>query len=441
MTLDRPVVRAQIAVGGSAVLDPSAGAFVLGVSRLGQATLTSVAYIGLDAHGDLVRSVTTEPGQNGPLDGPAPSRFTITAENWSGAWDPDNPASPYYGQIDIGMPVRVVADLVTSTADSNPAFPATDRYPSTTDYPAAAEGGAETSVRYGIISGYVDDIVPDYGNDPTVTFTCSDTLSSLGRVKLRRYPVQWAGERTGDRLARIFAEAQFPPSRVAFDDGLHTCTATGLGDWALPLAEQVVETELGELWVDGEGVAHFYDRTRIYIAPRSTAVQATFGYDSIRMTGLEASRRRGEVFNEARITRSDDGAVEQVATSTLSINRYGPQTYSGSAGTLLADDTQAASLTSWIVARYKTARTDFSHLTVDATTAGRWGELLSLRRFDRIRAVQDYGPRMVDVELLVESIAHDISPDGWEITFGTRNTEGFTPFRLGFSKLGTGVLA
>lgn len=408
----RPRVVVQVAVGGAAVLDPSVGAFIVGTSRLGTGTLTSTAWVDVGNAVDLVLSVDIEPAATSQADSATPVRASIVAENYSGTWDPDNPASPYAGGIEVGMPARIVAELDTDLG----------------------------TVRYGLFRGNVDDITPDYDITPTVTFDCTDALAALGRAQV--VPGAVDGDPAGVRLGRILDAAMVPASLRSLDRGISTCQPTTDPDWALSLAQDVVDTELGELWCDGDGVIRFYDRTRLYVAPRSATVQATFSDSGtgVDMTGLAAARRRGEISNQARITRDGDGAVEQVAADAASVARFGPQTYPGSAGTLLRSDADALALAQWIVARFKEPRTRFSAIEVDATGQGMWDVLMPLRRFDRIRAIRNYGPYTVDRELLVEGIRHSITQDDWRIGIATRDIDEFTPFVVGFSRLGTGTL-
>lgn len=409
----RPLLVAQVAVNGTAISDPTAGAFIVGRSRLDSVPLTLISWVDLETPLDNVVSVTIDPSNTSELDSVNAGRATVVVENYSGTWDPENPASPYAGGgLEVGMPVRFIAQLDTDTGP----------------------------VRYGLFRGNVDDIVPDYGKNPTVTFTCTDTLASLGRAKVQAPGT--AGDTTGVRLGHIYDAAQVPTTLRAFDRGLSTCIAVTDTDWALTLAQQVVETELGELWVDGDGVNRFYDRTRIYLATRSTTVQATFSDSStdIDMTGMTAGRRRAEVFNEARITRQADDAVEQVAEDAASKALFGPQTFPSAAGTLLRTDQEAFSLAAYIVARWANPRTRFSAIEVDASVQGMWDVLMPLRRFDRIRAVRDYGPVTIDRELLIEGIGHSITADTWAMAISTRDVDTFRPFVVGTTRIGGGVL-
>jgi hypothetical protein len=429
-----PRVITELAIGGTTPLDPDAAAFVLGTSQLGTGQLGDLGWVDL---GDAVTAIGIDPGATSSLDDPVPARCRIEVDNFSGTWDADNPGSPFYGQLEVGIPVRVRAEL--ATVASAGLYPGAALYPAGSLFPDP--GGPAPGVRYGLFRGYLDEITPDYGADPTVTFAATDQLGGLGRVKVPEITPAFDGDLTGQRISRILDLAGVPTSLRAVDPGRVQCQADTWGDWALALAARVVVTEMGELWVDGDGVVQFFDRLRVYLAPRSTTVQATFsdlGVD-VEMTGMTASRRRGVVFNEAHITRVD--GEEQIAADAVSQARYGPQTYPGAVGTLLRSDTDALALAMWLVSRFAEPRTAFSAIEVDATCQGMWQVLLPLRRFDRIRVVRDYGPRTIDVELLVESIGHSITEDSWSMIITTRAGDTFIPVVLGTSRLDTGELA
>lgn len=407
--LPRAIV--QMAIGGTTPVDPAAGGFVLGVSQLGTGTLGSIAWVDVT---DDVLSLSVTPSPAGITDTASPGSGTIVLDNFGGLYDPENPATPY--DIDVGQHVRVRAEWA--------------------------------GVVYGLFYGYIDDITPDYGNEPVVSFACTDGLAQLGRAKVLELASGIGeGDRTDQRLGRILTEADWPVTMRSLERGLSTCQADTYGDSGLSLAQRIVDTELGEHFIDYDtGAYTFYSRTHVYTAPRSMTVQALFtdsGTD-IDMQGVTSARQRGELFNAAAITRQGDGAVEQSYEDAASRLKYGPQTFPRSAGTMLQTDDAAQSLCRWIVARFRLPGTKIADLSIDATTQGMWGQILPLRRFDRVRVQRTYGTAsvLVDKQVLVESIAWSITAAGsWTATIATRPADDFVPFVLGQSRLGTGVLA
>lgn len=408
--VDLPTLIVQMAIGGTTPDDPNGvGAFVLGSSQLGVNTLGAVAWV--DVTTDVL-TVSTTPSPAGVADTASPGSCQLVLDNFGGLYDSDNPATPY--AIDVGQHVRVRANW--------------------------------NGTVYALFRGYIDDIVPDYGNDPTVTFACTDGLAVLGRAQVREIPPSFDGDRSDQRLARILTEADWPATLRSLEPGLTTCQPDTYGDWALPLAQRIVDSELGEHYVDGNGRYMFLNRTHVYTATRSTTVQALFtdsGTD-IDMQDVTASRRRGELWNQASITRNGDGAVEQFYEDVASRLTYGPQTFPRQAGSMLQTDDAAASLCRWIVARFKAPGVKVSDLSIDATAQGMWDQILPLRRFDRVRIQRTYGTAgvLVDKQVLVEGVAWSITAGGaWAAQITTRPADNFKPWVVGTSKLGTGVLA
>lgn len=406
--LPRAIV--QMAIGGTTPVDPAAGSFVLGVSQLGTGTLGALAWVDVTVD---VLSVSTTPSPGGIADSASPASCTLVLDNFAGLYDPENPATPY--DIDVGQHVRVRAEWAGTV------------------YPLAY--------------AYIDDITPDYGREPTVTFSCTDGLAQLGRVKIPEIPPSFDGDRTDQRLARILTEADWPVTMRSLEHGLATCQPDTYGDSGLSLAQRIVDTELGEHWLDGDGRYTFYNRTHVYTAARSTTVQALFtdsGTD-IDMQGVTSSRARGELFNQAAITRVGEGPVEQFYEDAASRLKYGPQTFPRQAGAMLQTDAAALELCRWIVARFRLPGTKIADLSVDATVQGMWDQILALQRFDRVRIQRTYGTAavLVDRQVLVEGVAWSITadPPKWVATISTRPADDFKPFVLNSSKLGTGVLA
>jgi len=408
MSASLPTVTVSFAYGGSAVNDPNAiGNFVLNTSTLGPSGTDVLGSFGWTQipQADL-RSISIRQGQADELSPPAPGTATIVLDNATGAYDWINGAS-----LELGVPVMIQVSWA--------------------------------GVDYGWFRGTVDDLTMDVAFDvSTVTVSCVDALETLGRAKLDTIGSQFDNDLTGTRVGRILDEADWPDSLRSIDAGLERMQATTFGDFGLALLVEATNTEFGVLFVDGDGKVNFFDRLHVYTAARSLAVQATFsdsGTD-VDMTDLSVNRDRGTVFTQASITR--DGGTEQVYTDATAVTAYGIRTFSGSAGTKLRGDTDAADLASWIVGRYKTPKDEIGSIQIDATTQDMWATLLPLKLYDRIAVTRDYGPASLSLELLIQGIEIAAGAAGLvTITFATRNTDVFSPFILNTSTLNSKQLA
>ena len=401
MTVSLPTVTVSFAYGGSTVNDPNAlGNFVLDTSTLGPSGTDVLGSFGWTQvpQADL-QSVSVRQGQADELSSPAPGTATVVLDNSAGAYDWMNGS-----QLALGLPVWIQVS-----------WAGTD---------------------YGWFRGTVDDLDLDAGWDKTVTVSCLDALETLGRAKLDTIVSQFDNDLSGTRVGRILDAADWPTSLRSVDAGLSNVQATTFGDFALPLLVQVVDSEFGVLFVDGDGRINFLDRLHVYTAARSLAVQATLsdvGTD-VDMLALSVSRSFDTVFTQATVTR--DGGTEQTHTDATAAATYGVRTYSGSAGSQLRSDSDASDLASWIVARYKTPKDEVSSVQVDATTQDMWATLLPLKLYDRIQVSRDYGPQTLTLELLIQGREIQADAAGLvTITFATRNTDVFSPFILDTSTL------
>lgn len=404
--INAPRLICEVAWGGTTTVDPQTGYFVLGTSKLDTGQLGSIGWVDVAAD---VNSIAIHRGAQGELESATPSTATIVLDNFRGDYDSTNTAGPYYGQIDVGAPIWIKGDWT---------------------------GGP-----YGRWRGTVDDIIPDLGTNSTVTLQCTDALATLGRAKLPVTAPVFASDKTGTRINRILDLASHPTSQRNIATGFSTCQAAVYGDFALPLLQQVVDTEIGTLYCGRNGEVIFRDRLYAYTNARATNVRALLsdsGVD-VDVVTLEVGMRRGSIVNDAHVTRNN--GVEQIVTDATSVAKYGLQTWSGSAGTLLETDTDAASIGAWLVARGKTSRLEVTQVTVQAATLGLWATLLQLDILDRLRVVRDYGPVTVDQQVLIEGYEETITKDSWDFTIWTRNVDSFKPFVLNTSKLDTGTMA
>lgn len=408
MTSTLPTVTVSFAYSGSTVNDPNAiGKFILNTSTLGPSGTDVLGSFGWTQIPQAdIRSLSIRQGQADELSPPAPGSATIVLDNAAGDYDWINGS-----QLEVGVPVWVQVSWA--------------------------------GVDYGWFRGTVADLTLDMAFDvPTVTVSCLDALETLGRAKLDTIASQFDNDLTGTRVGRILDAADWPTSMRSLDAGVEHMQATTYGDFGLPLLVACANTEFGVLFCDGDGKINFFDRLHVYTASRSLTVQATFsdsGTD-VDMTDLAVARSLSTVFTQASITR--DGGAEQVYTDSTAVNSYGIRTFSGSAGSQLRSDTDAADLASWIVGRYKTPKDEVGSIQIDATTQNMWSTLLPLRLYDRIAVSRDYGPHSVSLELLIQGVELSANAAGpVTITFATRNTDVFSPFILNTSTLNSRQLA
>jgi hypothetical protein len=434
-----PEVIVEFAFGATSTADLArAGTFILNDSLLGGTdTLGSVSWANVT--GDVV-GLQISVGQDDETSGASIGTASVTVENYSGAYDPT---------------VAEFVDIPSGVFPSAGLFPGTGVFPDVGSFPDVTgaqqvDVGKPMRIRYRFgattysrFSGQIDEITFDAGYEPAVTFSCVDGLENLGRARLAELVVPaFDGDRSDVRAGRILDLAGFPSSRRTLEAGLLTLAPSDFGDFALPLLQEVADSELGTIGVDPDGRFQFFNRLHVYTATRSTTVQATFsdvGTD-VDMLQLQVAKSRSRVYNEARVTR--DGGVEQVAIDAASQAAYGPRSYPGQVGTLAPTDADAFSLASWLVGRYGRPHAEVRQVSIDASVQGMWTTLLPLRPLDLIRVIRDYGPVTLDRQLIVRGMQESVTQSSWTFSFSTTNVLDFTPFVIGTSLLGgTGQLA
>lgn len=417
----RPVV--EIAAGaGAGIVDPGPEYLHLGVGPgLGTGMLWGPTFT--DTSADLL-DFSINPAEATPGEPLTPRRATLTLRNDRGDYVLDG------GLLELDSTVRIRAEWPLGTLTT-------------------------------LYVGVIDDIVPDDSPPiPTVTLALTDGLAVLGRRKLA--PLQPPGfdnELTGARVGHILDGAAWPTSQRQLDTGLTRLQTTTMDDFAVPLLERVVTTELGWLFVDRDGTVQFWDRYHTATAARSVTVQAIYT-DAGGLTGLERSKGRDLFWNHAALTRQpvenvappvgqDDFADDpqtQEGFSFSSVQRFGLASYPREAGTLLRSDLDVKNMAEWLAGRNATPTQRVSQVTVRGTGFSQWDELIGTRRGDRIRVLRTYGATSVDVELLVsgEGMAANLSARSWDFTFATITPPPGRPasaLRLGHGPgLGAGTL-
>lgn len=242
-----PRLIVEAAFGTTLAGAPDPLALVLGGTvGLGTAKLGGITWVDIT---DDVDSVTWGRGRDDNIGHSAIGTADVVLDNSAGVYDPANLAGPYVvggvSTVDAGVSVRIRA--------------------------------VYAGVTYGLFYGDITEVQVDYGYSSTATFSCSDGLEWLGRTFVEQ-PAGTTGDLdfTGQRIGRLLDEAGWPDSRRMLDTGATRLGPPVWSDFALALMQAVETTELGFLFVDGDGDVVFYDRHHITSATRSTVPQAQF---------------------------------------------------------------------------------------------------------------------------------------------------------------------
>ena len=268
-----------------------------------------------------------------------------------------------------------------------------------------------------VFSGVVDDWDLNYqlsgGHIASVQIT--DGFVFLANQEIQ--PFTTTAQATGARVSAILdlSEIAWPEGKRDIDAGDATLQADSIGGTANPQAvnalqylQKVDEAEQGALFIAANGSLTFRDRSSLQVL---TDVLFSDDGTGIPFTNIDAAYGSEELRNRVTIARLNGGtATAEDAASVLS---YGAIDYE-IRDSLLADDTQAQSLASRIVARYAEPllRIDGIEVVLNALSSAQVAEVLSLDLGALVRVL--YTPSgigdAIDQFVQLDSIEHNIDP-------------------------------
>lgn len=316
---------------------------------------------------------------------------------------------------------------------------------------AQSAAGADIRIRkvhngvtYPVFRGTVTSWLPEWRapNHAVVVVQAVDAFDDLANFtpQVLGVPVG-SSEDTGARVNRILDAAGWSTTDRDIATGQSTLQATVLDGTALDLLQRAVLAEVGELYVDPEGMVVFRDRHALLTSDRSNTSQATFG-SGIHVGELPyvgspgMSNDKSQMANTVRATRT--GGVQQSTSDATSIARNRERTTSED-DLGLESDADALSWAQYVLGQTKNPEFRFTSLTID-TRADKdlmypqaLGRLLS----DRI-TVTRRPPNVVDSrEVLIRSIEHAWqSPDQWVTTWALQPVTTYSYWTIGHPTLG-----
>jgi hypothetical protein len=334
---------------------------------------------------EYVRSVSVARGKSRQLDRFTAGGATIELNNNSRAFDPENTASPFFGQI---IPKRTIK---------------------------VETGGS--AVFYGVVDDW--NLNYDLSGLSLAGADCVDGFTLLAQRALSASTE--TSQKTGARINSILdrSEVNWPSSLRDIDTGATTLQADVIQDGtnALEYLQLVTDSEPGSIFMGSDGFIVFKDRS---VAPVS-AGQVTFSDDG---TGVEFSEVQvvyGSelLYNYVQIERNNGGTA--IAFDSDSINSYGQQALIQS-GLLMNTDSDALELANYLLSQYSEPEYRFETLTVqlESLTPSDQADVLGLEIGDvaRIKFTPNNVGSQIDKFASIIRIDHDIQPASHRITFG-----------------------
>jgi hypothetical protein len=381
---------------------------ILGTNVLGTSVTQTVDV------SSTVQRISVRRGRDRMFEQYSPGQAIIQFLDFSGDWNPDNAASPYYGQI---LPMRQVKV--------------------TTEY---------LGTGYGIFTGFISswdwtwaDQAADYA---IVTITAIDAFRLLQLAEITTVTGANNKDLPGTRLNLILDEIDWPTDLRAIDTGdTELQNDPGTARQTLAACQNIEQSDLGAFFVDGDGYITYL--SRVTLAQRASATATEFNDDGtdIAYQNLDINLDETELANDVTFTRLG-GAAQQVSDAT-SITEYGRRSYSAD-GLMMETNATALARAGSVLAYRKTPRLRVDSITLDlSSVSNRIPAGLGLNIGDPIVVNRTMAAGTTfDLRITVNGISHDITPDRWITSFTTAYPLS-TAFILGsnqFGILGTNTL-
>ena len=371
-----------------------AQAMILDQGIIGTNILADNAALIVDVS-NLVDGVTTRRGRNAQADQFQTGTCTMRLVDQTGAFNSQNPASPYFGLLD---PMRKLQITATFQGVTYPIFS-------------------------GFITGY-QTITPQESNDNVTytTITAVDAFRLAQNAQISTVAGTSAGQLSGARINALLDAISWPATMRDIDAGQTTMQADpGTPRTALAACQTVSTSEYGAFYVDATGSFVFQDR-----ALTSSSIGATptvFTDDgSPGLLYFDAQWVLNDVliYNQANVTRS--GGTVQQATNAASVAKYFLHSYTQSDLLMETDAVALDYARAYIASRAETSvRCD--SIILDLYTENYDTGIvaaLDLDFFDPITITTTQpGSSSLTKTLQIFGVAMTINPNKWRVQFVT----------------------
>jgi hypothetical protein len=383
------------------------GTFTLGISLLGG---TDVLGTGTSSNWSAlptadIRAIAIRRGRTREDQANQPGTLSLTLENRSGNYDPDNLSSTYiwngYSVLTRGLGVRVSATWSGTT--------------------------------YVIYRGYLEQIAIDASLDPVATFQFTDALAQIGVYSLGTITSSYSGDTTATRVGRILDAAGWSAS-LRNISGSRTMQPTTLGGTALALSEQANNCEYGRFFADRQGNLTLVPYESLLTTPfrftlSDSRASGTVEYDIIKTAP-------GAKYLVNTVTLNQTSTTSQTAVNSTSVIRYG--TYQKAVDAPLLDNSVAASLAQVYADQNALPATRVERVEFDAIGLSTvWASLLQTDLGDNVNVERTTVDSRTRIFIsIVESLDMDITPENWRVGMNLSPSKRSGVFITGTSLLG-----
>lgn len=340
---------------------------------------------------------------------------TVRVLDENGEFNPQNPASPFFGLLQPLRKIRISAEY--------------------------------NGVLHYLFSGYTSEYRYTFPKNEEIGYVdiiSSDAFNLFNKSAVTTVSGASAGDASGTRINQILDEIGFPSGQRNIDTGDSTVQADpGTLRSVLQALKDVEFSEFGGLYISAGGDVIFRERTDALetIAQTPTVFDqgAGINYSSLRLSFDDKL-----VFNVANFKRTGGSMVQVI--DQASIDTYFPHTITKENLLLETDDEVGSLARAYIASRAKTdIRIDA--ITLDLLTPSYDAGVTAALTLDFFSPVQitntQPGGSTLTKTLQVFGVTHDITPNSWFTTFTTSEPliDGFILGSPVAGILGTSILA
>jgi hypothetical protein len=393
-----------------------AQAFIIGSGIFGVNVLADSEAVIVDVSNQVDR-IDTSRGRNAQADQFQTGQLSLRIVDQSGAFNPQNPNSPYAGLLNPMRKVQITATWNTVTY----------------------------SIFSGFITGYSTTTPKDVGEVVYTTITAVDAFRLAQNAQVSTVTDSGAGQLSGTRINKLLDAISWPSSMRDIDAGQTTLLADpGTPRTALEAMQTVEISEYGSLYVNASGEFVFQDRA--FTTSSVTGTPVVFNDNGTGIQYFNALWLLNDVliYNSAQITRT--GGTTQSAINQASIDKYFIHSYNQQ-NLLMDSDEDALNYARAYVASRAETTTRCDAITLDLYTdnydAGVTAAL-DLEFFDPVTITTTQpGSSTLTKTLQVFGVAHSITPNSWKTQFTTLEPiiDGFILDSTLYGILGTSVLS
>lgn len=261
-----------------------------GVLGFGQLATSGTNYVDI---GSLIKEAHVRRGRSRLLSKFEAGTATIDIYDQNGDWNPNNPASPYYGDLIPLRKIQIYADY--------------------------------NGTRYYLFTGFITNYITNFSlgveDVSRVTFQCVDAFRLFSGAGITSVTGAPAGQLSGARVEAILDEIDYPSGLRDIDAGNTTLQADpGTPRNALTALRTVEDSELGGFYIDAEGRATFLSRNAITASLGTIAYNFADNGTGIAFQAASVNYDADILINDVTVTRS--GGTAQNVFDQDSIDTY-----------------------------------------------------------------------------------------------------------------------